>query len=104
MCVISMLGCRARRLSLAVASSAAHPAWIALYHDWAIAGSFALKNADCFLSADTTSKYLHTKRHESMKGIKTLFDMKCGGGLSKKTEKQVVLFTIKNEQCITSKL
>lgn len=59
-CVMSMPGCRVLRLSLTVESSAAQLAWIAVYHDWAIAGSFALKNADSFLSADTTSKYLHT--------------------------------------------
>lgn len=106
MCVMSMPGCRALRLALVVESSAAQPAWIALYHDWAIAGSFAFKNADCFLSADTTSKYLHTHtdRGKDEGKDQITYWHEVGGGVlgSFWVKKQMSVFTINNISYISS--
>lgn len=41
---------RGRRLAAA--------AWMALYQDWAMAGSFARRNTEFFLLDEITSKYL----------------------------------------------
>lgn len=49
MCLIS---------SFTLGNRLAAPAWIPLYQDWAIAGSFARRNTEFFLLAEMTSKYL----------------------------------------------
>lgn len=57
-CFTSMPGCMVFISSFTLGKRLAAPAWIPLYQDWAMAGSFARKNTEFFLLDEITSKYL----------------------------------------------
>lgn len=53
-----MPGCMLFISSFTRGKRLAAPAWIPLYQDWAMAGSFARRNTEFFLLDEITSKYL----------------------------------------------
>lgn len=53
-----MPGCMLFISSFTRGKRLAAPAWMALYQDWAMAGSFARRNTEFFLLDEITSKYL----------------------------------------------
>lgn len=63
-CLTSMPGCMLLISSFTRGKRLAAPAWMALYQDWAMAGSFALRNTEFFLLDEITSKYLANEMTE----------------------------------------
>lgn len=64
-CLTSMPSCMLFNSSFTRGRRLAAPAWMALYQDWAMAGSFARRNTEFFLLDEITSKYLA----EKMRGV-----------------------------------
>lgn len=67
-CLTSMPGCMLFISSFTRGKRLVAPACMALYQDWAMAGSFARRNTEFFLLDEITSKYLAVDMRESETG------------------------------------
>ena len=67
-CFTIMPGCMLLISSFTRGKRLAAPAWIPLYQDWAMAGSFARRNTEFFLLDEITSKYLADEMRERESG------------------------------------
>lgn len=104
-CLTSIPGCMTFIASFTLGKRWATLACMALYQDWAMAGSFARRNMEFFLLDETTSKYL--QRREKTDSIHSAFrhseaDQRSSWAdqiLLRRSERLCYLFSVSGGHC-----